>query len=800
MNEFTGWLLDLYPDPCQPGVAIWLVGEDGNRYRLHQSFSVTFYAAGEAQRLRALWKYLASQPGLTLSRTERRDLFSPSPLSLLAVQVNNPIEQTRLFHQLAELYPDLTYFDADIPLPLRYAAEKRVFPMARCSLAADDSGNVLHIHPLETPWELDPAPPTVRILWLEPDNDPLRSPPRRLLLRIGSPGKRTVKYRLALHPERVLLINLRSILERHDPDLLITLWGDTWLLPYLIERAKALDLQLPLNREAGMHPSYRAERSYFSYGQVIHRGRQVLLYGRCHIDSGNAMLWDDYELEGSMEVARVTGLPLQTAARVSPGTGISAMQMVTALRMGILVPWRKQQVEDAKTALDMFASDQGGMVYQPLAGLHYDVAGIDFVSMYPGIMVHFNISPETVGGRRPAAGLLEQIPSPDGQELPGLVPQTLEPLLEKRLALKKQLSSLPRWHPARRAYKARSSAHKWLLVTCFGYLGYKNARFGKIESHEAVTAYGREALLRAKEVAEDMGFTILHMYVDGLWVKKPGANTAADIQPLLDEIYRRTGLPIVLDGIYRWVAFLPSRLDGRISVANRYFGTFQDGSLKVRGIEARRGDTPLFIARLQMRLLELIAGDPAAPPAPETLRRALFMVRWGLYEIRSGKVPLEELLVTQKLSREIGEYHQPSPSARAATQLETIGRTFRAGQYVRFLYTRDEIGVHAWDLPEPLDPHLIDRDRYIELLLRAASSVLEPFGIEKSLLVQVTRWEIGVQLSFPAEVQLSQQILSEGTHSKIPVESFAHQPHPVVIRSARFEQAVYEPMECDIQN
>ena len=49
-----------------------------------------------------------------------------------------------------------------------------------------------------------------------------------------------------------------------------------------------------------------------------------------------------------------------------------------------------------------------------------------------------------------------------------------------------------------------ASAEKWLLVTCFGYLGYKNARFGRIEAHEAVTAYGREALLRAKEAAEDM--------------------------------------------------------------------------------------------------------------------------------------------------------------------------------------------------------------------------------------------------------------------------------------------------------
>ena len=45
------------------------------------------------------------------------------------------------------------------------------------------------------------------------------------------------------------------------------------------------------------------------------------------------------------------------------------------------------------------------------------------------------------------------------------------------------------------AFKARADAHKWSLVTSFGYLGYKNARFGKIEAHESVTAWGRELSL-----------------------------------------------------------------------------------------------------------------------------------------------------------------------------------------------------------------------------------------------------------------------------------------------------------------
>ena len=34
-GELRGWLLDVYPDPGR-GVVVWLVGEDGGRYRLTQ--------------------------------------------------------------------------------------------------------------------------------------------------------------------------------------------------------------------------------------------------------------------------------------------------------------------------------------------------------------------------------------------------------------------------------------------------------------------------------------------------------------------------------------------------------------------------------------------------------------------------------------------------------------------------------------------------------------------------------------------------------------------------------------------
>ena len=235
-----------------------------------------------------------------------------------------------------------------------------------------------------------------------------------------------------------------------------------------------------------------------------------------------------------------------------------------------------------------------------------------------------------------------------------------------------------------------------------------------------------------------------------------------DFQPVLDEIVERTGLPIALDGIYRWVAFLPSRLNETVPVANRYFGVFQDGSLKVRGIEARRRDTPLFIAETQMELLELLAQAPEAAALEGCLPAAIRMLRRKLAALRGGRVPPEKLLVSQKLSRSLQEYRSPSPAAIAAAQLESAGKTVKPGQRVRFLYIFGKPGVYAWDLPEPPRRDAINTPLYAELLTRSARTVLEAQGIEEEKLRLWLNSPAGCQ----APVQMSFQLLKVSISSR----------------------------------
>lgn len=747
MLEFKGWLLDLFEDPRE-GLVLYFIDSDGSRHRLTRPFPVTFYALGSDAQLRKLWQYLEDRPlEIKLKRTQRMDVFKRQSVTVLGVTVQNPYEVSKIFHQIAAQFPNLEFADADLAISLRFAAETGAFPLAYCHVQADEALHLQDIQVLEDAWTLKAAPIPLRIMSLAPDVAPHHARPHYLIVSTGGE-----EYRLALSAWRPLLVNLRALIARHDPDLLLTDWGDTWLLPQLLEQSEKYHIPLGLNREASRSVCWREERTYFSYGRIVYRGQQIHLFGRCHIDRQNAALWNDYELDGTIEISRVTALPLQTAARVSPGTGISSIEMHTALREGILVPWQKQQAEMLKPAADLFSADQGGLVYQPRIGVHKNVAEIDFVSLYPAIMVYFNISPETILTNPDADNIVPALGLGIDTSQEGLIPKALRPLLEKRIEFKKHLANTPSWDPFRKNFKRRASALKWLLVTCFGYLGYKNARFGRIEAHQAVTAYGREALLRAKETAEDMGFEVIQLYVDGLWVQHPDKTRPEDIEPLLLEIQERTGLPISLDGIYRWVIFVGSRQNKDRPVANRYFGVFQDGTIKVRGIDARRRDSTPFVSQSQMHLLELLASyDSPEDALPEAVR----YLQERLRALRQGEIKLPDLLVRQQLGRKLETYRTLSPAALAVLQLKAVGKEMRPGQRVPFLFTLGKPGVFAWDLPQKPNPSAIDVARYQRLLLRAAGIVLESWGLD--------------------EEKLSEKVLSGATQLQLPV---TRQQHP----------------------
>ena len=210
----TGWLLDVYPN--EANLTLWVIGLDGRRYRFYQDFGATVYAAGPSPRLRALWKWLSAQPiPVHLERTERLDVFH-GKTTILAATVLQPVKLDELFHSMVEAFPELTYYDADISVPLRHAAAFGVFPLARCRFELRGK-KVIGLAPINTPWELDPEAVPLRILRLEPDSVPGLTGLGALLAGQGDlEGAETVLRRALGHDAEAIQarFNLAQVLER----------------------------------------------------------------------------------------------------------------------------------------------------------------------------------------------------------------------------------------------------------------------------------------------------------------------------------------------------------------------------------------------------------------------------------------------------------------------------------------------------------------------------------------------------------------------------------------------------------
>ncbi|MEK6220705.1 MAG: hypothetical protein N2D54_00470, partial [Chloroflexota bacterium] len=422
------------------------------------------------------------------------------------------------------------FYDAKIPFPIRYCAAVGIFTMAKFVVQADDKQEILKISTTDSPWALSYDVLPLRVLAIEPDSNPKYGMPKTLGMRYNDQQK---EFKLA--NEKSLLQGFQQVLQEYDPDVIFARYGDAWMFPMLIEIAKKCQIDFNPSRDPVQKMYTIGEMIFESYGSIYHRASQTHLFGRWHIDPKNSTMdmGFNFSMRSAVEMARVTSVSVQTAARNSPGSGFTAMQIREALDRGTLVPLQKRQTERFKSAAALNTADRGGLNYRPIVGLHKNVAEIDFFSMYPSSMALWNISGETVGVKGSHTKYVPGTNVPITQDTPGLVASVLRPLLMKRWQVKQTLRRLDKKDPQHAVLQSIADALKWLGYVSFGYQGYKNNLFGNIQAHEAICAIGRDSLIRAKEAAYDFGFAVLGANTDSLFVKKAGSTKPKDFDPLI---------------------------------------------------------------------------------------------------------------------------------------------------------------------------------------------------------------------------------------------------------------------------
>jgi len=231
-------------------------------------------------------------------------------------------------------------------------------------------------------------------------------------------------------------------------------------------------------------------------------------------------------------------------------------------------------------------------------------------------------------------------------------------------------------------------------------------------------------------MAEERGFEVVHGIVDSLWLKKEGA-TPKEYSELCQEISKEIGVHISVEGRYRWIVFLPSKTHAEVPVLNRYFGVFENGRIKMRGIEARRRDTPALIRDAQIDMIKALAKAPNSRAFMKRIPEAVKVLKGYAEKLIRGDVSVRDLLIAKQLSYHPSDYVHDVFQAIAAKQLLQEGVEVSAGQTVRYLITnaasrRADRRVKAAELLGT-DMHY-DVKKYLEFLLTAAANILSPFG------------------------------------------------------------------------
>ncbi|MFI5350013.1 MAG: DNA polymerase domain-containing protein, partial [Elusimicrobiota bacterium] len=699
---------------------LWIVERNGRRRSVLDVWQPAFHVSGTPAQLKSAARVLTSLKYPTQTCwVDKQELFSGKTIGVWEVRVP-VLERDALVRRLAGM--EIPLYDADMHLVQAYHYDRGHFPLALCDFEIEDGRLVSH-ELRDDPWAVDYEIPPLTTMHLALTGseivgalDPNHASRGRLVLTMDERA-----YELEGRIEEQLE-SLARRLKEWDPDIITTDWGDSVLMPQLDRLSKEHRIPLDFSRETGREMAGRGKRSFFTYGRTIYQGGARYLFGRWHLDVKNSFMIKQTDAVGLFEIARIAKIPVQRAARCTIGTSLSSMQMAWAWKHGVLIPMEKQQAEDFRPATDLLIADKGGLVYEPEVGWHRDVAEYDFTSMYPEMMVRRNISPETVNCACCPENVVPEIGHNLCTKRRGLVPSVLAPILEKR-AKYKALCKQKGPHAA--VYKARADAHKWTLVCCFGYLGFKNARFGKIEAHECVTAWGREVLLRAKDAVEKRGYHLLHALVDSIWIWiVPGA----DLEELRLAIEKEAECPLALEGVYEWIRYCPSKRDERSGVPGRYFGAFKTGELKIRGIASRRHDTPALLKEMQAELLERLARVTPGGDLRALVPGLLEVVEEYRLRIREGRVSGEELAITFHLSKTPEEYVHDTVSSTAAKQLAAAGVTLHAGETVKYVITNAADKVKDWrSRPLALMENGLEYDvaKYLQLLDRAAWEILD---------------------------------------------------------------------------
>ena len=413
-------------------------------------------------------------------------------------------------------------------------------------------------------------------------------------------------------------------------------------------------------------------------------------------------------LEFGMALSSLTCMPLDQVATAAVGYRVDSYLINEAYRQGHLIPARGEQA---------YERYQGAIVLAPRAGLHESVVALDFASMYPNLMILYNLSPDTFvhSGEHcddASCWTIEGLGYRFRKTPPGLYKNALTSLISTRNEIKRKLSTESLSETERRILQERERAVKVITNACYGYAGWTGARWYVREVAESAAALGRKSITQVIDRCKETGLCVIYADTDSVFITRDEAK----VHSLLRWVSENLHMDIRPDKDYRRVLFTEAK--------KRYAGLLTDGTLDIVGMEVVRGDWSEIAREVQEKVIELVLRDGSPTNAKEYAMNAI-------EELRRGKVPVRDLIIWKSLTKPIEEYEVNAPHVEAARKYLRLGRELVPGDKIGYVVTKK--GMKLYEKAQPyfeVTPDQVDTEYYVsKQVVPAVARILEVFSI-----------------------------------------------------------------------
>ncbi|MGC2573805.1 MAG: DNA-directed DNA polymerase I [Candidatus Nitrosopolaris sp.] len=451
-------------------------------------------------------------------------------------------------------------------------------------------------------------------------------------------------------------------------------------------------------------------------------------------------------------ICRIGKLPLDDISRFGVNQWIRGILYFEHRRRGALIPRRAELQEKgtaSTTAIIKEKKYRGGLVVEPILGIHFNVVVVDFASLYPSIIKVHNLSYETVNCPHTSCKIdpIQHIPETTHwicKEKRGITSFLIGSLRDLRVNYYKQLSKDKTLsYDERQLYGVVSQAIKVILNATYGVMGAEIFPLYCLPIADATAAIGRTTIARTIEKCKQIGIDVIYGDTDSLFLKNPSNKRVDEIASWARKVL---GVDLEIDKQYRYVVFS--------DLKKNYLGVLADGTVDVKGLTGKKSHTPPFIRKAFYNILNILSKVNSENDFESAKQKIKTIIQENAYNLEQRKIPLEELTFNVMINKspdkygktigtnkamslegrntEIGIFKGLPQHIKAAKLLVDIGREMKAGDIVSYVKTKTGDGVKPVELTRPEE---VDTEKYLETMESTLDQLLSSLNFNfKSLL------------------------------------------------------------------